>query len=236
MEANLLCIEIDLIRFQMNRILICLLLFSLSTSAQELKDFRPPAGYQLVKELSGDLDKDGISEVAFVYNTTKLSADYGYDRVLYICKKIGVKLKLWKENRSVLWRSKDCGFFADEGVPLDILIKNNTLIITQTFNHNTRRQSSYKDIFRYQKGDWYLIGATHHFYDNCEYNYDYDINFSTKKVDITKEFDSCDENAEVPEDDAYSFTYAFKAIPKMDGFIPGKTEVKMTNPKMNFYY
>ena len=126
----------------MNRILLCLLLFSLSTSAQELKDFRSPAGYQLVKELSGDLDKDGIPEVVFAYNTTQLSADYGYNRVLYICKKIGGKLKLWKENRSVLWRSKDCGFSADEGVPLEISLKNNTLIISQTFNHNTRRQRS----------------------------------------------------------------------------------------------
>jgi len=220
----------------MYRILISLLLFSLSTSAQELKDFRPPAGYQLVKELSGDLDKDGISEVAFVYNTTKLSADYGYDRVLYICKKIGGKLKLWKENRSVLWRSKDCGFFADEGVPLEITVKNNTLIITQTFNHNSRRQSSYKDIFRYQKGDWYLIGATHHFYDTCDFDDGYDINFSTKKVHLIREYGSCDDNAELPEDREYNFTYPFKEIPKMDGFIPGKTEVKMTNPKMNFYY
>lgn len=221
----------------MKKILICLMFFCLKGYTQELKDFHAPKGYELVQQAEGDLDKDGIPEIVYVYNTNLKVKELGYPRVLYICKKVKGKFKLWKENRSVLWKSEDCGFFASEGVPLEVMIENNTLIVEQTFNHNSRHQSKYKNIFRYQNSDWYLIGSTYNNFDTCDYDFQYDINFSTKKVSIQKTYGSCDDDEKkVPEDESYNFSYPFKGIPKMDGFTAGKKELQRAKDKMYFFY
>lgn len=205
--------------------------------SQNLQDFKVPPNYQLVQKVEGDLDNDGINETVYAYNTATKQGEKGMKRILYITKKVNGKMKLWKMNSSVLWSSEDCGFYASEGVPLEMEIKRNTLSISQTFNHNSRHSSTYKSIFRYQHEDWFLIGSTHHDFDNCDFDFSYDVNFSIGKVIIDKTYSSCDEQTTPSqEDESFTFQYKFPEIPKMDGFVAGNKEINIPNTKQYFRY
>lgn len=219
-------------------LLVTLAFLSISfiCSAQQVMNFVAPAGYKKVMETRGDLDKNGTAEVVYVYNTDKANGENGFFRVLYICKVVDGKETLWKENRSVLRSSRECGFCVDEGIDLGVEIKNNTLIISQTFNHNTRHYSTNKDIFRYQNMGWFLIGSTFREFDTCEYDYTYDINFSTKQVSAAFTYGDCDEGKEIPKNRLYDFKYPFKGLVRMDSFKPGQVELKIPNSKSYFYY
>ncbi|KQS36741.1 hypothetical protein [Pedobacter sp. Leaf194] len=214
---------------------IILIVFAAKTSGQTLTDFKAPAGFKKVLETHGDLDKDGVEEVAFAYNSTKKDST-GFKRVLYICKTINGSLKLWKQNTSVLWNSSDCGFCFENGVTLALKIKNNTLIVEQTYWHNSRHTSMFRNVFRYQNSDWFLIGSTYNDRYNCGFDHTYDINFSTKNVHIDYDGEDCDDGTPQFPKSTKNFKYPFKAIPKMDGFIAGKVELKIPNSKQYFYY
>lgn len=215
---------------------LLILLLSLKTMAQTLPDFAVPPGYTKVLETKGDLDKDGVEEVVVVYDDTKKSEGVGFKRHLYILKKVNGTLKLWKTNNTVLWDSKDCGFCADAGINLSLKIKNYTLITEQTFWHSTRHTSIFRNIFRYQNNNWFLIGSTYNDRYNCGYDYTYDINFSTKQVHITYDDEDCEDGSEHQPARQKNFKYPFKAIPKMDGFFTGKGEIKIPGSDKYFYY
>ncbi|WP_316849941.1 hypothetical protein [Pedobacter agri] len=212
------------------------ILLSFESMAQTLPDFIPPAGRTKVLETKGDLDKDGIDEVIFVYNSNKRVDRTGFTRELYICKMLSGKLKLWKKNTSVLWNSEDCGFCTDNGVDLSVIIKNNTIITQQTFWHNTRHTSKHKNIYRYQNNDWFLIGSTYKDSYNCGYQHTYDINFSTKQVHVRYDDEDCEDSVQSHPATEKKFKYPFASVPKMDGFIPGRREIKIPNSSQFFYY
>jgi hypothetical protein len=227
----------------MKKIIFLLLFTCIEMHSQELKEFSVPKSYKRIAETKGDLDKDGIDEIVYVYNTNKRVKDLGLKRELYICKKINGTIKLWKKNTTVIWESKNSGFYNDEennstdGDNSILEIYNNTLIIQQIFYSNSRHSFAYKDIFRFQNNDWYLIGATSNDSDTCGWNFEYDTNFSTKKVHIIKEYTKCiDEDPEPPKDEEYSFKYPFKETLKMDNFVPGKKFIEMKDSNMNFFY
>jgi len=213
-----------------------LFLISASAISQNLPDFNPPKNYKMVAETKGDLDKDGIDEQVYVFDTDKTDGKNGLKRILYICKKLSGKMKLWKSNSNILRSNKDCGFCIDAGVNLSVQIKNNTLIIEQSFNHNSRHFSTWKNIYRYQNGDWFVIGSTYNDYDTCDFDFKYDVNFSTKQVEVAYTYGDCDENKKIPKDTFHHFKYPFTAIPKMDGFTPGQTELKIPSSSKYFYY
>jgi len=219
----------------MKHILILLCLLSLKTSAQTLLNFTAPKGSHKVMETAGDLNKDGIEEKVYVYNINKPNGELGFFRELYICKIVDGETKLWKKNTSMLRSSKDCGFCYGGDAEVLLEIKNNTLIIEQKFYHNSRHFSEIRDIFRYQQADWFLIGSNYQLYDTCDFDYTYDINFSTKQVDVSLEYGDCDEEPKKPEDEYYKFKYPFKPI-RMDGFKPGNTSILIPNTKKYFMY
>jgi len=212
------------------------LLIVLKCSSQTMADFNLPKNYKMVLETRGDLDKDGVEEVVYAFDTDKPDGRDGLKRMLYICKQVDGKIKLWKSNSTILRSNKDCGFCIDAGVNLSIKISNNTLITEQTFNHNSRHYSTWKNIYRYQNNDWFVIGSTMNDYDTCDFDYKYDINFSTKQVSVAYTYGTCDENKKIPKDNFYNFKYPFKTIPKMDDFAPGKAELKIPKSDRNFYY
>jgi len=220
----------------MKLILLLIALITFQATAQTLPDFTAPKTYKKILEVKGDLDKDGIAETILAYDANQSTDQTGFKRVLYICKLVNGKLKLWKENKSILWNSKDCGFCIDNGIDLSIEIKNNTFIVKQTFWHNTRHTSIFKNVFRYQNADWFLIGSTYNDRYNCGYDHTYDINFSTKQVQINYDSEDCDDDTPQSKPSQKKFKYPFKSIPKMDGFIPGKIEIKIPNDKFFFYY
>ncbi len=193
------------------------------------QEIQIPKTYVKVKEVRGDLNKDGIDEVVSVYNTDKKQEDTGFSRVLYIFKIENGKRILVKKNTNILRNSTDSGFYNASNSydiePIDTLfIKNNTLVIQQKRFHNSRRATQSKLIFRYQKKDWFLIGSTCRYYDTCLFNDVHDINFSTNKIHITKDTSSCDDDEKE--------THFFKAykynFPKvtLDSYKPTEVEIK----------
>ena len=208
---------------------------SFAANAQKLIEFSVPKEYNKITEVFGDLDKDGINEIVYIYDTNISTDEGNFKRELYICKQSENKIFLWKKNKTVIWNSKDYGFYNDSLPQLEI--ENNTLIVKQKFQSNSRHQTVYKNIFRFQNNDWFLIGATTSNSDNCLWDFEDDINFSTKKVRIYKHYDSCEDNGPEPQkDEEYNFKYPFKETPKMDNFFPGKTHIQMQKQEMNFSY
>lgn len=211
-----------------------ILLFSISPS-QELKNFEIPKGYEKILETKGDLDKDGKDETVIVFNTNIKTESEGFERKFYILKNINGKLKIWKENSSVIIDSK-YGFYPEDN-KLDIQIKNNCLIISQLFFTNSRHSDTSKYTFRFQNGDFYLIGSKYQLDDTCDYNFTYEVNFSTGKTIVDEQFSSCDDNKrDIPKDDYKEFIHKFTVLKKMNGFRIGENKFKIPNSNKYFYY
>jgi hypothetical protein len=225
-----------------NILLIIILFFTSKTHSQKLEDFLIPSNYKKIADAKGDLDKDGIDEFVFAYETNKIDEDSSFSRELYICKKVNSKIKIWKKNATVLWKTKDFGMFA-ENQNVGLKISNNTLIISQTSYESSRGYQSYKDVFRFQNNDWFLIGSTCVSQYNCLFEDKFDINFSKRKVNVIKHYEICEDGVgmrdySVPpqKDEILSFKYPFKTIPRMDGFTPGKNVLLIPGRKDDFLY
>lgn len=210
-------------------------------SAQKLKNFSVPKGYTQIAEAKGDLDKDGKDETVLVFNTNiKASHEQNpegtsdYKRVFYILKNENSSLKVWKENSDIIF-SSGFGFYPSDNT-LEVSIKNNSLQIGQTFFTNSRHTQKYKHTFRFQNGDFYLIGLYDHFEDTCDFSFTNEINFSTGKVIVDKEYSSCDENAKTPANSHKEFIHKFPALIKMNDFFIGDHKFKIPGLKENFVF
>lgn len=212
-----------------------LLIFTMFQS-QELKDFVIPKGHEKVLEVKGDLDKDGKEETVIVYNTPEKTEYQGYKRKFYILKNIQGSLKIWKENSTIL-NSSEAGFYYEDN-KLEIQIKNNCLVISQSFYSNSRHTDTSRYTFRFQNGDFYLIGAFNKFEDTCKFSFTYDVNFSTGKAIVDETYSECDgdENRKIPQDDHKEFIHKFDTLIKMNDFRIGENKFKIPNSKKYFTY
>ncbi|MDR6922251.1 hypothetical protein [Chryseobacterium sp. 2987] len=215
------------------------LLLSVSFQAQNLKDFNIPKGYQKITEIKGDLDKDGKDETVFVFNTniksnSKFDGNNGVVRVLYIIKNNNGKPQIWKENKTLLF-SSGTGFYPKDN-SLNIEIKNNTLIVEQQFSTNSRHTQTYRHVFRFQNGDFYLIGAHDEFNDTCDFEFLNEINFSTGKAVIDKKYSSCDDDVKIPDDYYKEFIHPFKPLIRMNDFRIGENKIKVPDSDEYLYF
>lgn len=212
-----------------------LLIFTMFQS-QELKNFVIPKGHEKVLEVKGDLDKDGKEETVIVYNTPEETEYQGHKRKFYILKSTQGSLKIWKENSTIL-NSSEAGFYHEDN-KLEIQIKNNCLVISQSFYSNSRHTDTSRYTFRFQNGDFYLIGAFNKFEDTCEFSFTYDVNFSTGKAIVDETYSECDgdENRKIPQDDHKEFIHKFDTLIKMNDFRIGENKFKIPNSKKYFTY
>ncbi|MEJ5050731.1 hypothetical protein WH221_12920 [Chryseobacterium culicis] len=212
-----------------------------SLYAQNLKDFSVPKGYTKITETKGDLDKDGKDEMVLVFDTNIKASDTqnlegtaDNKRVFYILKNENGSLKIWKENSTLLF-SSGTGFYPSDN-SLEVNIKNGSLHIAQSFFTNSRHTQKYKHTFRFQNGDFYLIGSHDHFEDTCDFNFTNEINFSTGKVIIDKTFSSCDDYAKIPPNYHKEFTYKLQTLIKMNDFKIGEHKFKIPGLKEDFVF
>lgn len=210
--------------------------------AQNLKSFTVPKGYKKVTEIKGDLDKDGKDETVLVFDTDKTASDYerapgkkDYKRILYILKNEQGTLKIWKKNSHIL-NSSGIGFYPDDNI-LDIQIKKNCLILLQNFFSNSRHTQTNQYTFRFQNGDFYLIGLYDNFADTCDFDFTNEINFSTGKVIIERTYSSCDDdNKKVPENIYKEFIHQLKTLIKMNDFRIGEHRFKIPGLQEDFVF
>ncbi|WP_313099915.1 hypothetical protein [Epilithonimonas sp.] len=219
--------------FSFLTLIFCSILYS-----QELKDFIIPKDYEKILETKGDLDKDGKDEIVMVFNSDKIinKTSEGLERKIYILKNINGKLKIWQENSNLLFNSKE-GFYPSDN-ELKLSIKNNCLVIFQSYFSNSRHTVTSKNTFRFQNGDFYLIGALVKFDDTCEFNFSSEINFSTGKVIVDDQYSDCDNgsNRKVPENYYKEFTHKLPKLIKMNDYKMGKNEIKIPNSKKSFNF
>ena len=185
---------------------------------------------KVLKQVSGDLDKDGIEEKIIVKNTPQ-TGDFGIVRKIAIYKNQNGNWQLWKESTGAVLPSEHGGMMGD---PFDAInIEKGCIVIAHI--GGSKDKWTYTHRYRFQNGDFYLIGASTSYGANCEmwtYN---DFNLSTGKVEVKKENDNCEQSTSVIQN-KFSEQLDLKALPLMDGFYPGSNQVEFKSHEGDFYY
>lgn len=190
------------------------------------QDIPVPVNYVMIDSVSGDLDNDGIKELVVAYNT-KAEDDFyeSIPRELCIYKMQNGQWAVWKISQQALYGSRDGGMMGD---PFDnIEIKNGILLVSQAGGSSWKW--GHTDKYRYQDGEFYLIGYTSSYGKICEYWSEADFNLSTGKIIVKKEYENC----ETAEQEIYkreNETFYKKGVKIMLGNRNEK-EIKIVSPK-----
>lgn len=184
-----------------------------------------PDNYSIVDTVSGDLDKDSIAELVVAYNKGPENETDGVPRELIIYKLKNNNWIEWKKSDQALYGSRDGGMMGD---PYDEMeIKNGILHISQ--NGGSSWKWGFTDKYRFQDGEFYLIGYSSIAGKPCEYWREVDFNLSTGKMIVKKEFEECetDEQEIYKRENETLFERGLKVtIQKRQ-----EREIKLTTPK-----
>ncbi|MCT4640635.1 MAG: hypothetical protein N4A72_23265 [Bacteroidales bacterium] len=150
-----------------------------------------PNGYSVLDTITGDLDKDNISELVVAYNTG--DEDDDVIRSLIIYKINNGVWKSWKQSDEALLTSRGGGVFGDpyQGIK----IERGILIIYHYGGSNWKWSTT--DKYRYQNGEFYLIGYTNTDGRPCDYWQTFDFNLSTGRINFEKIFEKCGDDYDV---------------------------------------
>ena len=147
-----------------------------------------PHNYSVLDSVSGDLDKDSIAELVVAYNKGSENEIDGMPRILIIYKLKNNKWTEWKKSDQALYGSKDGGMMGD---PFgEIKIENGILLISQ--DGGSSWKWGFTDKYRFQDGEFYLIGYTSIAGKLCEYWKYVDFNLSTGVMIVKKEYEQCE--------------------------------------------
>lgn len=159
-----------------------------------------PTGFKIIEDKMGDLDSDGISERIIVYDTNDTTED-GIVRELQILKKSNSDWAIWKKSRNAILKSQEGGMSGDPFEGIEVL--KGLLIIK--FSGGSSWKWSYKDKYRFQKGELELIGYSEIYGKPCEFWIDIDFNLSTGKIVYKKEFEDCEKAQEIYKNENETF-------------------------------
>lgn len=169
------------------KITFCFLSIIFSTFCFAQKEFQPK-GSEIIQTVDGDLDGDKIPEKVIVYNT-KDTTDLGNIRELQILKKINGKWSILEKSRNVILESRGGGMMGDPYQ--DMEIKKGILEITQAGGSSWKW--GYTDKYRFQNGQFELIGYSSSSGKPEEYWTDVDFNLSTGQLKFEKEVENTQE-------------------------------------------
>lgn len=119
-----------------------------------------PAGWRLIKQTAGDLNKDGLADVAGVLELNvkyERGMEEAPPRILFIAfKEPGGLYRLSVQAEKAILKANEGGVWGDplEGISVD----RGSILITFYGGSNYRWSYIYR--FRYQNDGWFLIGAT----------------------------------------------------------------------------
>ena len=204
-----------------------------SDTAAINKLIRTPVDYNRMAEALGDLDKDGVAELVVVYNTPK-EVEMGTERKLYIYKQNNGKWTLWHKNKTAVLSSRHGGMMGDAFEGIDI--RNGCIVIYHM--GGSRDKWAYTHTYRYQRDNWFLIGATITYFAPCTLSQTFDYNLSTGRINLESSADSCNDDGDnIKTTDASKKTFTKKVVPVlMDSFTPGDNMMKLPGTKDEFYY
>lgn len=194
----------------------------------DIKNFTPKY-WELKKIAYGNLDEDENDEAAAVYEMP--SIDHGdAEQVLAIYKKENGKWKILHQTSAPLLSSQSGGMM---GNPFNGISISKKSIVIKHFG-GSRDKWEYTHRYRFQNGDWYLIGASSSFGALCDYWVSFDYNISTGDATYKKTVENCENG----ENKVVQSQKSNKKItqPKMDDFAPGDHTFKFPNVKNEIYY
>ncbi len=213
--------------------ILVLFIFSfMSCISQENKNteiIQTPKSFKILDQIEGDLDKDGVSEKVIVYDTEK-ETDLGTERQIFIYKKINDKWELWKNSIGAILPSQHGGMMGDpfEGIS----IERNCIVI----NHSggARQKWNYTHRYRFQSGEFQLIGATVNFGSPCDYYFNFDYNLSNGRINYEQETSDCKNKSSKIE--KKEIIRKPKTLPTMSNFYPGNNKFTFPNSETIIYY
>ncbi|MCI3935958.1 hypothetical protein MQX03_02030 [Chryseobacterium aahli] len=194
----------------------------------DIKNFTPKY-WELKKIAYGNLDEDENDEAAAVYEIPNI--DHGdAEQVLAIYKKENGKWKILHQTSAPLLSSQSGGVM---GNPFNGISISKKSIVIKHFG-GSRDKWEYTHRYRYQNGDWYLIGASSSFGTPCDYWVSFDYNISTGDATYKKTVENCKNG----ENKVVQSQKENKKItqPKMNDFTPGDHTFKFPNVKNEIYY
>jgi hypothetical protein len=150
-----------------------------------LDDFSPK-NWEITDTVSGDLNKDGIDDVALVLSyqdSIKIKNGYKFPRVLLLVFKVGdhYELKLQHNTLIEYELTAGSGNASDwDGDPLENMEIVNGVLKLHFRWDVTGVGTLIQYVVRYQSNDFYLIGATRESGHHSDTSI-YDFNFSTKR-------------------------------------------------------
>lgn len=205
---------------------LLLLSFLMLTFYCDAQNKSIPKKYVPLKEVLGDLDKDGIDEKVVVYDMTDQDEDgEGIDRELIIFKRKGNDWIIWKRSTQAVGGSKDGGMMGDPFE--DIKIEKGILTIVQ-FGGSSWKWS-HIDKYRFQSGEFELIGYTSSYGKPCEYWEETDYNLITGNISSSKEYEPCEDKKAEGEDEYEKFNHKLKKRILLQNRTA--TEIKIITPK-----
>ncbi|MCI3939462.1 hypothetical protein MQX03_20010 [Chryseobacterium aahli] len=162
----------------------CFLSIIFSTFCFAQKEFQPK-GSEIIQTVDDDLDGDKIPEKVIVYNT-KDTTDLGNIRELQILKKSNGKWTILEKSRNAILESRGGGMMGDPYQ--DMEIKKGILEITQAGGSSWKW--GYTDKYRFQNGQFELIGYDSTYGKPEEYFSSVEFNLSTGQLNFEKEVEN----------------------------------------------
>lgn len=160
-----------------------------------------PEGYNSFFQNTGDLDGDGVPELAIGYNTKALDPDEVMDdvpRELIIYKQKEGAWSEWYRSSNALMSSAGGGMMGD---PFDTLrIEDGKMTIVQLGGSSWKWNET--ETYQWQKDDFKMIHQSSSYGKFCEYWKDTEFDFIEGKFELTITTEPCDENGEVIEKEA----------------------------------
>lgn len=175
------------------KLLFSLVFYFIVFSILLSQDIPLPKNYSLIDTVTGDLDKDGIRELAVVYNMTETGDPAeSIPRELIIYKYQDGHWKTWKTSLQALYGSRDGGMMGD---PFEEISIEKGILSISHFGGSSWKWG-HVDKYRFQNGEFYLIGYTSSSGKTCEHWLTVDFNISTGKMEVKKEYEQCEDDSQ----------------------------------------
>ena len=195
------------------------------------KDYENESKLEVISEVFGDLNNDGIDEKVIVYDTNRMT-DSGTEREIHIYKKENNNWKLWIKSTKGIRKSEEFGMVGDFGIE----INNGILTIYHSDGGRWRRVETHK--YKFKEDSFYLIGVTIRYGTLCAYWQSLDYNLVTGNINYEKEFETCNENGEWIKSkfEKENFNIKPNELPNLTKIEIGKNKIITPKLKAEMYY
>lgn len=196
----------------------------------------PPAPATEAPETKGkapnDLNGDGETDRLKVVTTKEDNDGLGFKRRLVVYSGEGADLDAWYTAEEVILSTEHGGMMGD---PLEsVEIENGTIVIKHFGGSRTKWHYTHR--FRWQNGDFQLIGTTIEYNDNCALYSQLDYNLSTGKAVYSTTPQDCSGD-ELKRGNTSTLNFSKKTpLPSMDGFATGEHEIKVPEMEDAVYF